>query len=133
MSLEMKYFILTLLALGALSCRPQAPIFLSTQAHEDTYDLFVRLATDFPPTTDSTLVVLDHPIAHEGLHTLGERALLSYQENMPRLIDTLRHRGYRVALVLNRPAPDFNEVDLQDMAAVNALMPHWAPIYTPNE
>ena len=38
------------------------------------------------------------------------RALLSYRENMPRIIDTLHHRGYRVLLVPNRPADNFNEV-----------------------
>ena len=54
------------------------------------------------------------------------RAVLSYRENMPRIIDTLHHRGYRVLLVPNCPADNFNEVDMADMEEVNQEMLYWA-------
>ena len=107
------------------ACSTDNPLRLATTEGETTFDLFVRLQHEFPPTSDSLSVVLDHSLAHEGLHEQGARALLSYRENMPRIIDTLHHRGYRVLLV-NRPADNFNEVDLADMEEVNQEMQHWA-------
>ena len=107
-------------------CSADKPLRLATTEGETTFDLFVRLQHEFPPTSDSLTIVLDHSLAHEGLHEHGARALLSYRENMPRIIDTLHHRGYRVLLVPNRPADNFNEVDLADMEEVNQEMQHWA-------
>ena len=117
------------LLLGALlltACSADTPLRLATTEGETTFDLFVRLQHEFPPTNDSLSVVLDHSLAHEGLHEQGARALLSYRENMPRIIDTLHHRGYRVLLVPNRPADNFNEVDMADMEEVNQEMLYWA-------
>ena len=117
------------LLLGAwllTACSANTPLRLATTEGETTFDLFVRLQHEFPPTSDSLTIVLDHSLAHEGLHEHGARALLSYRENMPRIIDTLHHRGYRVLLVPNRPADNFNEVDLADMEEVNQEMQHWA-------
>ncbi|MGN0234947.1 MAG: hypothetical protein ACI4BD_01330 [Paludibacteraceae bacterium] len=116
------------LVLGAClltSCSADAPLRLATAEGEATFDLFVRLQHEFPPTRDSLTVIFDHSLAHEGLHEQGARALLSYRENMPRLIDTLQQRGYRVVLVPNRPADNFNETDMADMEEVNREMQHW--------
>lgn len=108
------------------ACSADKPLRLATTEGETTFDLFVRLQHEFPHTSDSLIVILDHSLAHEGLHEQGARALLSYRENMPRIIDTLHHRGYRVLLVPNRPADNFNEVDMADMEEVNQEMQHWA-------
>ena len=108
-----------------VGCRPSAPLELTTAEGETTFDIFVRLAHEFPPTDDSLTVVLNHSLANEGLHEQGARALLSYRENMPRIIDTLQLRGYRVVLVKNTPADNFCDVDIADMEEVNAEMDQW--------
>ena len=108
-----------------VGCRPSAPLELTTREGETTFDIFVRLANEFPPTDDSLTVVLNHSLANEGLHEQGARALLSYRENMPRIIDTLQLRGYRVVLVKNTPADNFCDVDITDMEEVNAEMDQW--------
>ena len=125
MCLVNKYLGLCVALLLMVGCRPSAPLELTTAEGETTFDIFVRLAHEFPPTDDSLTVVLNHSLAHEGLHEQGARALLSYRENMPRIIDTLQSRGYRVVLVKNTPADNFCDVDIADMEEVNAEMDSW--------
>ena len=125
MCLVNKYLGLCVALLLLVGCRPSAPLELTTREGETPFDIFVRLANEFPPTDDSLTVVLNHSLANEGLHEQGARALLSYRENMPRIIDTLQLRGYRVVLVKNTPADNFCDVDIADMEEVNAEMDQW--------
>ena len=92
MCLVNKYLGLCVALLLLVGCRPSAPLELTTAEGETTFDIFVRLAHEFPPTDDSLTVVLNHSLANEGLHEQGARALLSYREKMPRIIDTLQSR-----------------------------------------
>ena len=55
----------------------------------NTYDLLARYETDLLPT-QAKYVVVGLSLGNEGLHEKGERALLSYRENMPRLIEQLQ-------------------------------------------
>lgn len=90
----------------------------------NTFDLFARLEKDFAGL-DVQYVVLGISLGNEGLHEVGERAVLSYRENMPRLIRMLQDKGYYVIVVNNYTRGDFNEVDYQDLCTVNLEVQQW--------
>lgn len=90
----------------------------------NTYDLFARFDRDLVPTTGK-YVVIGVSLGNEGLHEKGGRALLSYRENMPRLIQQIHDLG-RVAIVTNNYSrADFNAVDFQDLCEVNLEVQQW--------
>lgn len=89
-----------------------------------TWDLFARFDRDMTPTT-ARYVVLGISLGNEGLHELGARAVLSYKENMPRLIRMLQEQGRVVVVANNYPRADFNASDYQDLCAVNLEVQQW--------
>ena len=90
----------------------------------DTYDLFARYDRDLMPTS-AKYVVIGLSLGNEGLHEKGERALLSYRENMPRLIEQLQRDGRIVIVTNNYPRADFNAVDYEDLCEVNLEVQQW--------
>lgn len=90
----------------------------------NTYDLFARLDRDLTPLK-AKYVVLGISLGNEGLHELGGRALLSYRENMPRLIQMLQAQGRIVVVANNYPRADFNDTDYADLCAVNLEVQQW--------
>lgn len=90
----------------------------------DTYDLFARYDRDLTPTS-AKYVVVGLSLGNEGLHEKGERALLSYRENMPRLIEQLQRDGRIVIVTNNYPRADFNAVDYNDLCEVNLEVQQW--------
>lgn len=90
----------------------------------NTFDLFARLEKDFAGL-DVQYVVLGISLGNEGLHEVGERAVLSYRENMPRIIHMLQDKGYYVIVVNNYTRADFNEVDYLDLCTVNLEVQQW--------
>lgn len=90
----------------------------------DTYDLFARYDRDLMPTS-AKYVVVGLSLGNEGLHEKGERALLSYRENMPRLIEQLQRDGHIVIVTNNYPRADFNAVDYNDLCEVNLEVQQW--------
>lgn len=90
----------------------------------NTYDLFARFDRDLTPL-EGKYVVLGISLGNEGLHEKGRRAVLSYQENMPRLIQQIQDQG-RIAIVTNNYSrTDFNEVDFADLCRVNLEVQQW--------
>lgn len=90
----------------------------------DTYDLFARYDRDLMPTS-AKYVVIGLSLGNEGLHEKGERALLSYRENMPRLIEQLQRDGRIVIVTNNYPRADFNAVDYEDLCEMNLEVQQW--------
>lgn len=89
-----------------------------------TYDLFARFDRDMTPV-EAKYVVIGISLGNEGLHEKGARALLSYRENMPRLIRMLQDQGRVVIVTNNYPRADFNEVDYEDLCDVNLEVQQW--------
>lgn len=89
-----------------------------------TYDLFARYDRDMKPEK-AKYVVLGLSLGNEGLHEKGARALLSYRENMPRLIKMLQDDGHVVIVCNNYSRADFNEVDFRDLCRVNLELQEW--------
>ena len=90
----------------------------------NTYDLFARYDRDLMPT-EAKYVVIGLSLGNEGLHEKGDRALLSYRENMPRLIRQLQQDGRTVIVTNNYPRADFNSVDYRDLCEVNLEVQQW--------
>lgn len=90
----------------------------------NTYDLFARYDRDLVPT-NAKYVVIGLSLGNEGLHEKGDRALLSYRENMPRLINQLQQDGRTVIVTNNYPRADFNPVDYRDLCEVNLEVQQW--------
>lgn len=90
----------------------------------NTYDLFARFERDMTPV-EAKYVVIGISLGNEGLHEKGARAVLSYRENMPRLIRMLQEQGRTVIVTNNYPRVDFNEVDYEDLCAVNLEVQQW--------
>jgi len=90
----------------------------------DTYDLLARYNSDLLPA-QAKYVVIGLSLGNEGLHEKGARALLSYRENMPRLIEQLQHDGRTVIVTNNYPRADFNAVDYNDLCEVNLEVQQW--------
>ena len=90
----------------------------------NTYDLFARFERDMTPV-EAKYVVIGISLGNEGLHEKGARAVLSYKENMPRLIRMLQEQGRMVIVTNNYPRADFNEVDYEDLCAVNLEVQQW--------
>jgi len=90
----------------------------------NTYDLFARFERDMMPV-EAKYVVIGISLGNEGLHEKGARAVLSYKENMPRLIRMLQEQGRMVIVTNNYPRADFNEVDYEDLCAVNLEVQQW--------
>lgn len=90
----------------------------------NTYDLLARYEADLLPT-QAKYVVIGLSLGNEGLHEKGERALLSYRENMPRLIDMLQRDGRTVIVTNNYSRADFNPVDYSDLCTVNLEVQQW--------
>ena len=89
-----------------------------------TYDLFARFDRDMTPV-EAKYVVIGISLGNEGVHENGARAVLSYRENMPRLIRMLQEQGRVVIVTNNYPRADFNEVDYEDLCAVNLEVQQW--------
>lgn len=89
-----------------------------------TYDLFARYDRDMKPEK-AKYVVLGLSLGNEGLHEKGARALLSYRENMPRLIKMLQDDGHVVIVCNNYSRADFNDVDFRDLCRVNLELQEW--------
>lgn len=90
----------------------------------NTYDLLARFNNDVL-TTNAKYVVFGVSLGNEGLHEHGEAALLSYRENMQRLISMVSEAG-RVPVVCNNYGrADFNPVDYQDLIEVNMEVQQW--------
>ena len=90
----------------------------------NTYDLFARFDRDMTPL-EAKYVVIGISLGNEGLHENGARAVLSYKENMPRLIRMLQEQGRVVIVTNNYPRADFNEVDYEDLCEVNLEVQQW--------
>ena len=90
----------------------------------NTYDLFARFDRDMTPV-EAKYVVIGISLGNEGVHEKGARAVLSYKENMPRLIRMLQEQGRTVIVTNNYPRADFNEVDYEDLCAVNLEVQQW--------
>ena len=90
----------------------------------NTYDLFARFDRDMTPM-EAKYVVIGISLGNEGLHEKGARAVLSYRENMPRLIRMLQEQGRVVIVTNNYPRADFNEVDYADLCDVNLEVQQW--------
>ena len=90
----------------------------------NTYDLFARFDRDMTPV-EAKYVVIGISLGNEGVHEKGARAVLSYRENMPRLIRMLQEQGRVVIVTNNYPRADFNEVDYEDLCAVNLEVQQW--------
>lgn len=90
----------------------------------NTYDLFARFDHDMTPV-EAKYVVIGISLGNEGLHEKGARAVLSYKENMPRLIRMLQEQGRVVVVANNYPRADFNLVDYEDLCAVNLEVQQW--------
>ena len=90
----------------------------------NTYDLFARFDRDMTPV-EAKYVVIGISLGNEGLHEKGARAMLSYRENMPRLIRMLQEQGRVVVVTNNYPRADFNEVDYEDLCDVNLEVQQW--------
>ena len=90
----------------------------------NTYDLFARFDRDMTPV-EAKYVVIGISLGNEGLHEKGARAMLSYRENMPRLIRMLQEQGRVVILTNNYPRADFNMVDYEDLCDVNLEVQQW--------
>ena len=90
----------------------------------NTYDLFARFERDMMPV-EAKYVVIGISLGNEGLHEKGARAVLSYKENMPRLIRMLQEQGRVVVVTNNYPRADFNEVDYEDLCDVNLEVQQW--------
>lgn len=89
-----------------------------------TYDLFARYDRDMKPE-QAKYVVIGLSLGNEGLHEKGFRAMLSYRENMPRLIKMLQEDGHTVIVANNYSRADFNEVDFRDLCIVNLEVQQW--------
>ena len=74
---------------------------------------------------EAKYVVIGISLGNEGLHEKGARAVLSYRENMPRLIRMLQEQGRVVVVTNNYPRADFNEVDYEDLCDVNLEVQQW--------
>ncbi len=70
-------------------------------------------------------VVVCVGLGEEGLHEKGERALLSYRENMPRIVARLQEAGKIVVVANSYPSDNFNEVDLSDLQDINLEVQQW--------
>ncbi len=70
-------------------------------------------------------VVVCVGLGEEGLHEKGERALLSYRENMPRIVARLQEAGKIVVVANSYPSDNFNEVDLSDLQDINIEVQQW--------
>ena len=90
----------------------------------NTYDLFARFDRDMTPV-EAKYVVIGISLGNEGLHEKGTRAVLSYRENMPRLIRMLQEQGRTVIVTNNYPRADFNMVDYEDLCDVNLEVQQW--------
>lgn len=90
----------------------------------NTYDLFARFDRDMTPV-EAKYVVIGISLGNEGLHEKGARAVLSYRENMPRLIRMLQEQGRTVIVTNNYPRADFNQVDYADLCEVNLEVQQW--------
>lgn len=90
----------------------------------NTYDLFARFDRDMTPV-EAKYVVIGISLGNEGLHEKGARAVLSYRENMPRLIRMLQEQGRTVIVTNNYPRADFNMVDYEDLCDVNLEVQQW--------
>lgn len=90
----------------------------------NTYDLFARYERDFL-SVKAKYVVIGLSLGNEGLHEKGDRALLSYRENMPRLIRQLQQDGRVVIVTNNYPRADFNPTDYHDLCEVNLEVQQW--------
>ena len=90
----------------------------------NTYDLLARFERDLGADS-SRYVVIGLSLGNEGLHEHGEAALLSYRENMQRLIDMVRAAGKVPVVTNNYTRADFNEVDYQDLLEMNLEMQQW--------
>ena len=90
----------------------------------NTYDLFARFDRDMTPV-EAKYVVIGISLGNEGVHEKGARAVLSYKENMPRLIRMLQEQGRVVIVTNNYPRADFNEVDYEDLCDVNLEVQQW--------
>jgi lysophospholipase L1-like esterase len=90
----------------------------------NTYDLFARFDRDMTPL-EAQYVVIGISLGNEGLHEKGARAVLSYRENMPRLIRMLQEQGRTVIVTNNYPRADFNQVDYADLCEVNLEVQQW--------
>jgi lysophospholipase L1-like esterase len=90
----------------------------------NTYDLFARFDRDMTPV-EAQYVVIGISLGNEGLHEKGARAVLSYRENMPRLIRMLQEQGRTVIVTNNYPRADFNQVDYADLCEVNLEVQQW--------
>lgn len=89
-----------------------------------TWDLFARFDCDLTPV-EAKYVVIGISLGNEGLHEKGDRAVLSYKENMPRLIRMLQEQGRIVVVTNNYPRADFNPTDYEDLCAVNMEVQQW--------
>lgn len=90
----------------------------------NTFDLFARFDTSMTPIP-ARYVVMGVSLGNEGLHETGERAMLSYRENMPRLIKMLQDQGRTVIVANNYSRADFNEVDFRDLCEMNLEVHQW--------
>lgn len=80
---------------------------------------------------EAKYVVLCVGLGEEGLHEKGERALLSYRENMPRIVERLQNAGKTVVVANSYPSDNFNEVDYADLRDINLEVQQW-PLPTIN-
>lgn len=95
-----------------------------SESGNNTYDLLARYASDLL-STKAKYVVIGLSLGNEGLHEKGERALLSYNENMTRLIRQLQQDGRVVIVTNNYPRTDYNAVDYNDLCTENLAMQQW--------
>lgn len=90
----------------------------------NTFDLFARYDRDMKPEK-ARYVVMGLSLGNEGLHENGERAMLSYRENMPRLIKMLQDDGHVVIVCNNYSRADFNDIDYRDLCITNLELQEW--------
>lgn len=90
----------------------------------NTFDLFARFDSSMTPIP-ARYVVMGVSLGNEGLHEMGGRAMLSYRENMPRLIRMLQDQGRTVIVANNYSRADFNAVDFRDLCEMNLEVHQW--------
>lgn len=88
------------------------------EAGEDTFDLLARYDITLREHRNKQ-IILRVSLADEGLHELGERALLSYRENIDMLVRKLTADGREVSVMLSPMSPGFNRVDSMDVVEIN--------------
>ena len=90
----------------------------------NTYDLLARFERDLL-ADKSEYVVIGLSLGNERLHEDGDAAVLSYTENMQKLIGMVREAGKVPVVTNNYTRADFNDVDYRDIQKVNLAMQQW--------